>query len=55
MATASGSLSAQATGELTQAEHVAAALGALTGRDALLANLGSDEVLAMINILEAHR
>ena len=47
--------SAQATGELTQAGHVVAASGALTGRDALLANLGSDLVSAGIKTLNAQR
>ena len=47
--------SAQATGELTQAGHAAAASGALTSRDALLANLGSDVVSARIKTLKAQR
>ena len=50
-----GSSSAQATGEPTQADHAAAASSALTGRDALLANLGSDVVSARIKTLKAQR
>ena len=49
------SASAQATRGLTQADHAAAASGALTGRDALLANLGSDLVSAKIKTLKAQR
>ena len=55
MAMVGGSSSAQATGEPTQADHAAAASSALTGRDALLANLGSDVVSARIKTLKAQR
>ena len=55
MALVGGSSSAQATGEPTQADNAAAASSALTGRDALLANLGSDVVSARIKTLKAQR
>ena len=51
----SGCSSVQATGELTQADHGVAASAALTGHDALLANLDSDEVSARIKALKEQR
>ena len=55
MATAGETSSAQATGEPTQADNAAAASSALTGRDALLANLSSDVVSARSKTIEAQR
>ena len=50
-----GSLCAEATREPTQAEHDAAASSALTGRDALFANLGADMISGKIKALKDQR
>ena len=55
MAMVGGISSTQATGDPTQVDHAAAASSALTGRDALLANLGSDVVSARIKTKTAQR
>ena len=50
-----GSPCAEATKEPTQAEHDAAASSALTGRDALVANLGADMISGRIKALKDQR
>ena len=47
--------SVQGKGELTQAETGFGASGALTGREALLANLGGDVLSSRIKALESQR
>ena len=55
MASSHAHASAQGTGELTQADNASAASGALTGRDALLANLGGDALSSTRQVLESQR
>ena len=50
-----GTPCAEATKEPTQAEHDAAASSALTGRDALFANLGADMISGKIKELKDQR
>ena len=50
-----GTLCAEATKDPTHAEHDAAASSALTGRDALFANLGADMISGKIKALKDQR
>ena len=50
-----GSPCAEATKKPTQAEHDAAASSALTGRDALVANMGADMISGKIKALKIQR
>ena len=50
-----GTLCAEATKDPTHADHDAAASSALTGRDALFANLGADMISGKIKALKDQR
>jgi len=50
-----GTVCAEATKDPTHSDHDAAASSALTGRDALFANLGADMISGKINALSDQR